>query len=907
MTVRNLDRLFQPRSIAVIGASKRPQSIGKVVSRNLFSAGFDGPVMAVNPHETSIESTLAYRSVADLPLAPDLAVICTPPQTVPEIVDQLGRRGTRAAVVITAGFGEGGDAEGEALMQRTLDAARPHLLRIVGPNCVGIMAPHARVNASFVHVPPKPGDIAFVSQSGAIATSIVDWATYRGIGFSHIVSLGDMADVDFGDMLDYLAGDPHTRAILLYVESITNARKFMSAGRAAARSKPVLVIKSGRSEAAAKAAASHTGALAGSDAVYDAAFRRAGMLRVDDLAELFDATETLASGLKIKGDRLAIVTNGGGIGVLATDSLIARGGRLAELSEETLAALNEVLPPTWSKGNPVDIIGDAPGERYAAALEAVLADRGKDAVLVLNCPTAVSDPMEAARAVVAQLENRRRQPVLTSWLGEGAAVEARRLFAEHRLPSYETPSQATRAFMHLVDYKHNQDLLMQTPPSVAEEIAPDIEAARACIEEALEAGRSILTEPEAKAVLRAYGIPVVETLSVADPEEAAEAAARLGGRVALKILSPDITHKSDMGGVRLGLEGAEEVREAARQMRDAIARAAPDARLTGFTVQQMADMPGAEELIVGVSEDRLFGPTILFGQGGTRVEVVEDTAIALPPLDPVLARDTMARTRVWKLLQGYRDRPAADLDGLALTLVKISQLVTDLSEVQELDINPLLAGPEGVLALDARIGVRRAEDAPVPRLAIRPYPRQLEERVTIRDGREFELRPIRPADEPLLQDMIARSSPEDIRLRFFTPMRQLTHSAAARLTQIDYDREMALVAVAPNDDPETDGQPAIYGVVRISADPNNEKAEYGVMVRSDLKGHGLGYVLMARILDYARDRGVGTVYGEVLRENTGMLAMCQDLGFDRRANPDDHQLIEVSIDLSKVPQGVAAD
>jgi acetyltransferase len=907
MTVRNLDRLFQPASIAVIGASKRPQSIGQVVARNLFSAGFDGPVMAVNPHADSIESTLAYPSIDDLPLVPDLAVVCTPPKTVPGIVDQLGKRGTRAAVIITAGFGEGGDEEGAALMQATLDAARPHLLRIVGPNCVGIVAPHARVNASFVHVAPKAGDIAFVSQSGAIATSIVDWATNRGIGFSHVVSLGDMADVDFGDMLDYLAGDPHTRAILLYVESISHARKFMSAGRAAARAKPVIVIKSGRSDAAAKAAASHTGALAGSDAVYDAAFRRAGMLRVDDLDELFDATETLASGLKIRGDRLAILTNGGGIGVLATDSLIAGGGRLAELAPETIDRLHEVLPPTWSKGNPVDIIGDAPGQRYAAALEALLADRNKDAVLVLNCPTAVSDPIDAARAVVGQLEGRRRQPVLTSWLGEGAAVAARRLFAEHRLPSYETPDHATRAFMHLVNYKHNQDLLMETPPSTAGEIDPDPDAARAVIAAALDAGRSVLTEPEAKAVLSAYGIPVVETVGVDDADQAAAAAERLGGRVALKILSPDISHKSDMGGVRLGLTGGAAVREAAERMHETIARAAPDARLTGFTVQQMADMPDAEELIVGVSEDRLFGPTILFGQGGTRVEVVGDTAIALPPLNPVLARDTMARTRVWNLLQGYRDRPAADLDAIALTLVRISRMVADLAEVAELDINPLLAGASGVLALDARVVVRPADAAPVPRLAIRPYPKALERPVALRDGREFLLRPIRPEDEPLLQDMIARSSADDIRLRFFTPMRQLTHQVAARLTQIDYDREMALVAVAPDDAPDAPAdRRTIYGVVRIAADPDNERAEYGVMVRSDLKGHGLGYVLMGEILGYAKTRGIGTVYGEVLRENTGMLAMCEDLGFARRVNDDDPQVVEVSIDLATLDEAPPA-
>jgi len=907
MTVRNLEYLFRPRSIAVIGASKRPQSVGKVLSRNLFSADFDGPVMAVNPRETAIESTLAYNSVEALPIAPDLAVICTPPATVPEIVDSLGRRGTRAAVVITAGFGEGGDAEGAALRQRMLDAARPHLLRVVGPNCVGVMAPHARVNASFVHVAPRAGDIAFVTQSGAIATSIVDWATYRGIGFSHVVSLGDMADVDFGDMLDYLAADPQTRSILLYVENVTHARKFMSAARAAARSKPVIVIKSGRSEEAAKAAASHTGALAGSDAVYDAAFRRAGMLRVGDLGELFDATETLASGLKVAGDRLGILTNGGGIGVLATDSLVAGGGRLAELSEATMDRLGEALPATWSHGNPVDIIGDAPGARYRAALEALLADRGLDAILVMNCPTAVADSVEAARAVVDTLAaERRRVPVLTSWLGEGAAAEARRLFAERRLPTYETPGQATRAFMHLVHYRTNQDLLMRTPPDVAEEVDADLDAARSVIKGALEAGRDILTEPESKAVLAAFGIPVVETVSVATPEEAGAAATRIDAPVALKILSPDITHKSDRGGVRLGLVGEEAVRDAAARMLETIGEALPEARIDGFTVQRMAGMPGAHELILGVSEDSLFGPTILFGQGGTEVEVVRDSAIALPPLDPLLARDTMARTRVWRLLQGYRDRPAADLDALALTLVRISQMVSDLPELAELDVNPLLADHTGVLALDARLRVRRPGDAPRPRLAIRPYPKALEKDIALRDGRHFRLRPIRPADEPMLQAMIARSSPEDIRLRFFTPMRQLTHAAAARLTQIDYDREMALVAEGPDDGPGAAADArAIYGVVRIAADPDNERAEYGVMVRSDMKGQGLGNLLMREILTYAKERGVGEVFGEVLRENTGMLGLCADLGFRREPDPDDASLVRVSIAMNRVPADLA--
>lgn len=900
MTIRNLDLMFQPKSVAVIGASKRPQSVGQVLASNLLNAGFDGPIMPVNPRERSIESTLSYTSVADLPVTPDLAVICTPPATVPGLIADLGARGTKAAVVITAGFGEGADhgGEGKLLMQSLLDAAKPHLLRIVGPNCVGIMVPKLGLNASFVHVNPLPGSLGFVTQSGAVATSVVDWATHRGIGFSHIVSLGDMSDVDFGDMLDYLAADPGTRAILLYVEAVTHARKFMSAARAAARTKPVIVIKSGRNEAAAKAAASHTGALAGSDAVYDAAFRRAGMLRVFSLDELFDAVETLASGLKVNGDRLAILTNGGGIGVLATETLVDEGGTLADLSPETVGKLNGVLPPTWSHGNPVDIIGDAPGSRYAAALEGLLEDRGQDAVLVLNCPTAIADSAEAARATVDTLEaaraKGRKVPVLTNWLGEGAAREARKLFADHRIPTYETPDKAVRAFMHLVRYKQNQELLMETPPSVADSFSPDPEAARAVIAKALADGRDVLTEPEAKEVLAAYGIPVVRTLTVATPEEAERAAAEIGKPVALKILSTDISHKSDMGGVRLNLVSPAATRMAAEQMLETLAQVAPNARLQGFTVQEMADMPGAHELIVGIADDALFGPVLLFGKGGTEVEVVKDKAIALPPLNMLLAREMMARTRVWKLLQGYRSRPQADLDAIALTLVKLSQLVSDLSEVLELDINPLFANETGVLALDARLRVQPALPVGTPRLAIRAYPQYLEQTVSLKDGRSFQLRPIRPEDEPLLQDMLAHCHPDDIRLRFFTPIRRMSHEMAARFSQIDYNREMAFVAVARGED----GVPAIHGTVHITADPDNVQAEYGVLVRSDMKGKGLGYALMTAIIGYARERGIGCIVGDVLRENTTMLSMAETLGFGRTASPDDDSLVRVAIDLT---------
>ncbi len=892
MTIRNLDYLFKPGSVALVGASKQSSSVGAVLAHNLFNSGFDGPIMPVNPKHKAIEGVLTYADAGSLPVPADLVVIATPPETVPGLIGAYAEHGTRAAVVITAGFGEGGSGDGGALRQAMLDAARPHTLRIVGPNCLGVMVPGAGLNASFAHIQPKLGNLAFIAQSGAIVTSVLDWATARGIGFSHFVSLGDMSDVDFGDMLDYLAGQIEVRGILLYIEAIKDARKFMSAARVAARMKPVIVIKSGRHPAAARAAASHTGALAGRDAVYDAAFRRAGMLRVNDIGGLFGAVETMAQGQAPSGDRIAVLTNGGGVGVMAVDALMDYGGRLADLSEETIAALDAVLPPTWSRGNPVDIIGDAPPERYAKSLEILLKDKGTNAVLVLNCPTAIASGEEAARAVVETVAGKKRC-VLTSWLGENAAAGARRMFAEHRIPTYFTPERAIRAFVDMVNYERNQKALTETPPSVPEDFAPDTAATRAVIESVLDAGREWLSEPEAKAVLDAYGIAIVPTHSATDPQAAAAVAARLTGPVVLKILSPDILHKSDVGGVALDLGTPAAVRDAATAMLERACATLPEARIEGFTVQPMVARPDAFELICGVIEDSQFGPVILFGQGGTAAEIIEDTALALPPLNMRLAHEVMARTRVYSLLRGFRGRPPAALDDVALTLIKISQLVIDFGEVVELDINPLLADEFGVMALDARIRVRRTAEHPAKRLAIRPYPKELEETLNLPDGRTFLLRPIRPEDEPALQELFSQLSPEAIRMRFFAPKGSLSHQLAARLTQIDYDREMALVLAEPG----IPGKSLIYGVVRIIANPDGDKAEYAIEVRSDMAGMGLGPLLMQRIIDYSRGRGIQEIFGEVLRENEPMLKVCEMFGFSRKANPDEPGVVEVKLTL----------
>src|SRR5690554_4512864 len=899
MTTRNLDAIFKPRSIALVGASRRSGSVGQVVARNLFHAGFQGPIMPVNPRERAIEGVLAYPDVDALPEAPDLAIIATPAHTVPSIIDSLGARGTRGAVIITAGFNVGQGQAGLALRQQLLDAAKPYTLRVTGPNCVGIALPRQGVNGSFSHIQALAGDLAFVTQSGAMVTAMLDWATPRGIGFSHVVSLGDMADVDFGDMLDYLAVDPSTRAVLLYAEAITDARKFMSAARACARAKPVIVIKGGRHAEGAKAATSHTGALAGSDEVYDAAFRRAGALRVFTLEELFDAAQTLSTATALPrkgGDRLAILTNGGGLGVMATDALIDQGGHLAELSPETLKQLDALLPVTWSRGNPVDIIGDAPGERYAGSLEALLEAPEVDAVLAMHCPVAVADPTAAAQAVIDTLgpkrKRRGRPPIFTNWLGEQAPLEARRRFGEAGVPTYDTPERAIRGFMHLVRYRHSQRELMETPPSIPDRGEPDSPRVAALLKRAQAEGREWLSEPEAKEVMAAYRIPVVKTEIAPDVESALQAAERIGYPVALKILSHDITHKSDVGGVRLDLLNAEAVRTAAEGILERVGELRPDAKVEGFSVQQMVRRPGAHELILGLMEDQQFGPVVLFGQGGTAVEVVRDKAVALPPLNLALARSLMEETRIFRLLEGYRDRPAADIDAIALALINLSQLAADFAEIAKVDINPLLADAKGAIALDARVRVKPASEVPRDRrpeyrLAIRPYPKHLEQVGELRDGTPIRIRPIRPEDEPALQRTFEHLTPEDVRMRFFSHMAALSHEAAARLTQIDYNREMALVGLDP-DNPEE-----IWGWVTVAGDPDNRTAEYAVAIRSYLKGRGLGYLLMTRILDYAERRGIHEVWGDVLTDNRRMLTMAADLGFTTERNPDDPGVVRV--------------
>jgi acetyltransferase len=893
MTIRHLDSLFDPASVAVIGASTRPMSVGTTVWRNLREGGFGGPRWAVNPRHTQIDGEPCFASVAQLPAAPELAVIAIRAAAVPALVAELGARGTKAVVVLSAGLTT-------EQQQAMLDAARLHMVRVLGPNGLGLLSPHARLNASFAPSSVGAGGLAFVSQSGALCTAMIDWARGRGIGFSLCVSMGEQADVDFADLLDWLASDARTQAVLLYIESIKHARKFMSAARAAARNKPVLVVKAGRSPQGQAAAASHTGALAAADLVFDAAIRRAGMLRVQTLDELFVAAETLAhlrrQPLAPRADAdqaLTVVTNGGGAGVLAADAAAAAGVRLAPLSSATQVALESALPANWSRANPVDIIGDAPVARYVSTLQTLLADPAAGSVLFIHAPTAIVPSADIAQALLP-LAQQAQGRLLSVWLGDAAVKQAREVFRAAGVPTYDTAEQAVAAFAMLCTYRANQQQLSQAPPMRVPGQALELGVVRQLIDNALQQGREWLSEPEAKAVLAACGVPVVATQQVALSADAAVAAARqIGYPVALKIVSPQISHKSDIGGVALGLDDEAALRQAAATMQQRVSAARPGATLSGFAVQAMVLRTDARELIVGTSIDPLFGPVLLFGQGGRAVEVLADRAIGLPPLNLPLAQALIERTRASQLLAAWRDVPAADHSAIAQVLVALSQLLAEEPRISELDINPLLADAQGVLALDARVRVSVNANGGAARFAIRPYPSELVQRLDWQ-GRTLTLRPIRPDDETQHRAFLERLDPQDIRMRVFYSRRSIERSELARLTQIDYEREMAFIATAP----AADGGEETLGVVRALCDPNNQDAEFGVIVRSDLKGQGLGRCLMHKMIGYLRQRRTQRLVGQVLRENTPMLALMQQLGFVVESAPEDAGMLVVSLTLA---------
>jgi acetyltransferase len=878
MSVRNLEALFRPTSVALIGASDREGSLGSLILRNLKLGGFKGPIWPVNHRHAIVDGQQAWPSIQALPQTPDLAVICTPASTVPDIVAALGHKGTRAAIVITAGLKQPSVITGLTLEQAMLGAGKPYLLRILGPNCIGLLTPSLGLNASFAPCNALTGKLAFVTQSGALATAMLDWANSRSIGFSHFISLGDSADVDFGDVLDYLASDADTRAILMYAESIKSARKFMSAARAAARNKPVIIVKAGRAPDGARAAASHTGALAGSDIVVDAAIRRAGMLRVDTLESLFDAAETLAHVRPLRGEQLAVLTNGGGAGVLAADALQIGGGKLAELSVQTLAALNQCLPSTWSQGNPVDIVGDANAGRYQDALRVLLAAPEVDAVLFMHAPTAIVPPDDIATACLP-LMLELSKPVLTCWLGGSAVASARAACNLAGIASYNTPERAAAAWMQLVNYARNQATLQQIPASTQNDFKPNLEKAQTLHDTAVREGREWLDGAVAQELLQAYGIPTVQSMMVHDVEHAIAAANQIGYPVALKVVSPQIVHKSDVGGVALGLLSAEAVRLAAVKMRQEITHLLPKAVVTGFTVQSMAQRPGALELIVGIASDVVFGPVLLLGEGGIAVELYKNHAVALPPLNANLAGDMVTRSGLAPLLAGYRGKVAANEQALVTTLLRVSQMACELPWLAELDINPLLVDARGVLALDARIKLRAVVAGEGSLLAIRPYPSVLEERIQLA-GCELIVRPIRPEDGQHLTAFYAKASPADMRLRFFMSRREVPHSELARYSQIDYDREMTFIALATSQA----GEQTMVAEARAVCDPDNLRAEFAIQVASGWQGKGLGRLLIDKLTRYLRERGTAEVVGQCLQENTTMASLARKVGFEVSAD-----------------------
>jgi len=876
-----IESVFSPKSVALIGATDTPGSVGRALTENLRE--FNGRVHFINPKRSRVLGATTLATIRDVPEPVDLAVIATKAATVPRIVRDCAEAGVKGAVVISAGFKEIG-ARGRELEQQIAEARGA--MRIIGPNCVGIMLPHIGLNATFAKPLALPGNIGFISQSGALCTAILDGRLGAQLGFSAFISVGSMLDVNWGDLIYQLGDDPHTRSILLYMESVGDARSFLSAAREVALMKPIIVIKVGRTEAAAKAAASHTGALTGSDEVCDTAFQRAGILRVNTIGELFNIAELLGKQPRARGPRLAIVTNGGGPGVLATDTLLANGGQNAVLSSDTLAELDRVLPSHWSHGNPVDVIGDADAERYASAVEIVSRDSGNDGLLVVLTPQAVTSPTEIATRLksFAKLEGK---PILASFMGGQSVAEAMTILDRAGIPTFAYPDSAARAFCYLWQYTHALRALYETPALAvgAEGSAARAEVTR-LIERVQQSGRTLLTEPESKELLAAYGIPVAPTVIARSEEEAVEKAAEFSGPVVLKIYSHTITHKTDVGGVKLDLNGAAAVRAAYREIEEALRARGRIEDFSGVVVQPMIAHDGYE-LILGSSIDPQFGPVLLFGTGGQLVEVFRDRALGLPPLNRTLARRMMERTQIHRALQGVRGRTAVDLGALEELLVRFSQLVVEQPRIKEIDINPLLASAEGIVALDARVVLHLAEigNEELPRTAIRPYPAQYISTITLVDGTPVLVRPIRPEDEPQMVKFHESLSEQSVRFRYFGSLSVENRTGHERLVRTcfnDYDREIALVAERKQ--PEA---MEILGVARLLKAHGRNEAEFAILIADAWQGMGLGTALLKLLVEAGREEKVARITGRILAENTTMLEMSRNVGFELEWQPDD--------------------
>jgi acetyltransferase len=879
-----LDVFFSPKTVAVVGATENPGSVGRTLLWNLLTSPFGGTVYPVNPKRPSVLGIKAYASITEIPEEVDLAVIVTPPPSIPAIIRECGENGVRGAVVISAGFKEIGP-EGAALEQKLLEEARAANVRIIGPNCLGVMSPLSGLNATFATAIARPGSVGFISQSGALCTAVLDWSLKEMVGFSAFISVGSMVDVGWGDLIYQLGNDPKTRSIVIYMESIGNARAFLSAAREVALNKPIIVIKPGRTAAAAKAAASHTGSLTGSDEVLEAAFRRSGVLRVNNIADLFYMAEVLAKQPRPRGPRLTIVTNAGGPGVLATDALITGGGELADLSPQAMEAFNAVLPATWSHNNPVDIIGDASPERYAKALEIAAKDPNSDGMLVILTPQAMTDPTRIAETLkpMAKLEGK---PLIASWMGGVDVAAGEEILNHANIPTFPYPDTAVRAFNYMWQYSYNLRGLYETPamPEDSAEWAPDRTLVKGVLERARTAGRTILTEFEAKQVLAAYGIPTAPTVIATSAASAAKAAGEIGFPVVLKLHSETITHKTDVGGVQLNLGSAEAVEKAFAAIQASVAEKAGPEHFQGVTVQPMIKLKDAYELIVGASLDAQFGPVLLFGTGGQLVEVFKDRALALPPLNTTLARRMMEQTKIYKALQGVRGRKPVDLAALEMLLVRFSALVAEQRSIREIDINPLLASPDGLIALDARIVVHAAEvrQEEIPRMAIRPYPTRYVSQWTMKDGTPVTIRPIRPEDEPAMVRFHETLSERSVYLRYFHLMnleQRTQHERLTRICFIDYDREMALVAETPDRE--------IIGVSRMTKIHGAPEAEVAVLINDRWQGRGLGKELLSRLQVVGADEKLTRLVADILPDNRGVMRICEKLGFTLRHSLED--------------------
>jgi acetyltransferase len=895
MNTHYLASLFTPQTIALFGASDRKNSVGGVVFQNLLSSDFQGHVYAINPMHETVQGQKAYASLGEISETVDLAVVATPAGTIPDIVEACGEHGIKMMLILSAGFRESG-AEGRQLEDRVTGLLRHYGIRLMGPNCLGIIRPDKHLNITFGHNAARPGNLAFVSQSGAICTAILDWAEMNDIGFSAVVSTGIGADLDFGDYLDFLISDPLTKSILLYIEGITDSRRFMSSLRAAARIKPVIALKVGRHLAGAEASMSHTGALVGSNETFSAALSRSGVLQVESIGQLFAAAKALSSShFREASERLVIITNGGGPGVMAADRATDRGIELSALSPETITALNGVLPEVWSHANPVDIIGDATPERYRAAIDICLADPGVDGAIVILTPQAMTQPAQVAEALIKSAE-KSRKPILTSWMGGQQVAQGRQLLKNARIPDFSMLENAVDAFSFIGTYNRNQRLLLQTPAKLTSgQEPPDIVGARLIIEGVLTERRKILTEPESMAVLTAFRIPSAQNAVAHTANEALIVAESIGFPIAMKVLSTDISHKSDAGGVRLNINTAQEVRGAYRELIDRVRMKLPDANISGVTVEKMYRNPNGRELMIGIIRDPVFGPVISFGSGGTMVEVMQDSAISLPPLNRRLARDLIDRTKVSRMLASFRHMPAINMELLIDILLRVSNMACELPWIREMDINPLLMDENGAVAVDARIlvGYPKPSTDPYNHLAIHPYPAHLVTRVQLNDGTDIIIRPIRPEDAEIEQQFIRSLSAKSKYFRFMNTIQELSLEMLVRFTQIDYHDEMALIAVKPDGDNEEE-----IGVVRYMTNLDKKSCEFALVVSDKWQGRGIAHHLMQKLIEVARNRGLEMMEGQVLGNNIKMLALMTSLNFRINNDPSDTSLKLVELRLN---------